>query len=303
MENVFVRTATTFLRLGDFCQAERCASEGLERLDNLHDNKDFWELRFVLAEVLRIRGRSEESLALLENEGFPPEHPPELRIAHDMHRGYCLGLLGRYQQSASLLDQAEKNAKTRGLRELQSQVLLREAMLSFLLRNYSDAEQTYRIALDLSTELDWYIKSTILAGLGKVLMIRGYYAEAIIWFEQSFRIVEEKHATYSMAGLWSELAVCELGLGHASKSLEFLHKALIINLELGALPSYQICVANIGNVYFQTGDYLNAISHYERALKIAREIKDPVSIEKWSFNRELAFSKLINQSLSAPKAV
>jgi tetratricopeptide (TPR) repeat protein len=116
------------------------------------------------------------------------------------------------------------------------------------------------------------------------------------WLEESFLIVEKQGARYIEAGLWSEIAVCELGLGNSAKALTLFEKAEGVNLELGAIPNYQVCVANIGNVYFQDGDYPKAISHYERALKIAREIKDPVSIEKWTHNIELAFSKLKEQS-------
>jgi tetratricopeptide (TPR) repeat protein len=105
-----------------------------------------------------------------------------------------------------------------------------------------------------------------------------------------------------MAGIWSEMAVSELGLGNQAKALELLKQAEKVNLEKGAMPSYQICVANIGNVYCHQGNYLKAIAHNQRALNIAREIKDPVSIHKWSHNIEIAFSKIKEQSANTPSA-
>jgi hypothetical protein len=73
--------------------------------------------------------------------------------------------------------------------------------------------------------------------------------------------------------------------------MDLLRKAERTNLELGALPNLQICIANIGNVFCVAGDYLNAMVHYRRALQIAEQIKDPVSIGKWTHNLEIAFAK------------
>jgi hypothetical protein len=38
--------------------------------------------------------------------------------------------------------------------------------------------------------------------------------------------------------------------------------------------------------------FLTAVDYYRRALSLAREIKDPVSIEKWSYNIRLAYARL-----------
>jgi tetratricopeptide (TPR) repeat protein len=106
-----------------------------------------------------------------------------------MHRGYCFGLLGRYDLSAKLLEQAEKKATESSMRELRCEVLLRRAMLSFLRRDYADADRLYRIVLNECQEvLDWYLHCGALAGIGKVLMIRGYFDEAIPWLEESFLV-------------------------------------------------------------------------------------------------------------------
>jgi tetratricopeptide (TPR) repeat protein len=79
--------------------------------------------------------------------------------------------------------------------------------------------------------------------------------------------------------------------------MDLLRKVERTNLELGALPNLQICIANIGNVFCATGDYLNAIAHYRRALQIAEKIKDPVSIRKWTHNLHIAFAKSRDQTM------
>ncbi len=101
-----------------------------------------------------------------------------------------------------------------------------------------------------------------------------------------------------MAVVWGELAVCHLGLGDHRRSLHLLEKALEEDRKAGTVHNYLVVLANIGNVYLERGDFLKAIDYYRQALDLAREIKDPVSIRKWSGNIRLAHARLqesINQ--------
>jgi hypothetical protein len=38
--------------------------------------------------------------------------------------------------------------------------------------------------------------------------------------------------------------------------------------------------------------YFTAIKYYERALALARQIKDPVSVKKWTRNINLAYARI-----------
>jgi tetratricopeptide (TPR) repeat protein len=95
-----------------------------------------------------------------------------------------------------------------------------------------------------------------------------------------------------MATVWSEMAVCHLGLGDDQKALALFEDALRVNSEAGTVHNYLVVLANIGNVYLHRGDHLTAIDYYRRALELAREIKDPVNIRKWSYNIRLAYARL-----------
>jgi len=88
------------------------------------------------------------------------------------------------------------------------------------------------------------------------------------------------------------MAVCYLGLGDDHKSLELLEKTMEIQSAAGVTQNYLVSLANIGNVYLHRGDYLRAIDYYRQALSLARDIKDPVSIQKWSHNIRLAYTRL-----------
>jgi tetratricopeptide (TPR) repeat protein len=96
-------------------------------------------------------------------------------------------------------------------------------------------------------------------------------------------------ARLSIATVWGELAVCQLGLGDDSNALELFRRSTQVDRESGAVHNYQVGLANIGNVYLHRRDYLTALSYYQKALGIAREIKDPVSVQKWTYNIRLAY--------------
>ena len=74
--------------------------------------------------------------------------------------------------------------------------------------------------------------------------------------------------------------------------MELFRKAERVNYDAGVVHNYQVVLANIGNVYLHRHDYFTAISYYQRALALAREIKDTVSIKKWTRNINLAYAKI-----------
>lgn len=147
--------------------------------------------------------------------------------------------------------------------------------------------------MDLSQQLGgWYFSGSALWGIGKNLMIQQFYEEAIPWLQQSLAVFEDAHAELSMALVWSELAVCKLGLGIDHQSLDLLQQAEAVQQKAGTLANDQIALGNIGNVYLFRKDYRTAISYYQRALTIAREIRDPVSIHKWTYKTHLALLRM-----------
>jgi tetratricopeptide (TPR) repeat protein len=112
------------------------------------------------------------------------------------------------------------------------------------------------------------------------------------WLDESLGIFEGADARLSVAMVWSELAVCHLGLGADDKAMELFRRAERENGEAGVIHNYQVVLANIGNVYLHRRDHFTAISCYQRALALAREIKDPVSIKKWTRNINLAYARI-----------
>jgi len=211
-----------------------------------------------------------------------------------MHRGSYSGFLGRYESSHRLLYEAEVAARgDAGLLKLQGDVYLSWAFIFFRQKNYASSDRLFRAALDLAGKVGgWYLRGHALWGIGKNLMIQEHYEEAMPWLNESLEIFENAGARLSVAMVWSELAVCYLGMGQDEKAMELLRQAERINHEAGVVHNYQVVLANIGNVYLHRRDYFTAISYYQQALALARQIKDPVSIKKWTRNINLAYARI-----------
>lgn len=281
------------LGLGDLGEAGRLAELCLQRAGKDENSKEIWSLRLMKGSLLSQYGRNEEALEYLASQEFRVAPDKECEISLARHKGYFLGLLGRYNSAYAILGQAERMAEDAALPGLLCQIHQSRALLLYFQEDYSSSESLFRKILQISQEIDgWYYPAVARWGIGKCRMIQTYYEEAIPWLEESLRAFEAAEAKLWMATVWSELAVCRLGLGEDQNSLDLLEAAVKVHGEAGVKQSYLVGLANIGNVYLHRCDYLRAIDYYRKALEMAREINDPVSIRKWSYNIRLAYARL-----------
>jgi tetratricopeptide (TPR) repeat protein len=296
MEDFADKLARDLLRLDDLDGASRIAEDELGRVEDRGNNPETWRLRFVRAEIIRLRGHTEEALKYLEARASV--YAPEASDAGSvigllMHSGYCCGLLGRYQRSHLLLAEAQEKADHACLPELLCEVYQRQAMIFFRQKDYVSSDRIFRAILKLADDVGgWYFRGNALWGIGKNLMIQERYRDAMPWLQESLEVFEGVNARLSLATVWSELAVCHLGLGDDDTALELFQKAAQRDIEAGAIHNYQVALANIGNVYLHRRDYLTAISYYRQAVTFAREIGDPLSIKKWTYNINLAYARI-----------
>jgi tetratricopeptide (TPR) repeat protein len=288
--------AVDLLRLDDLDGARRIAETEIERVADQGNGAHLWQLRFVRAEAMRLRGMPEEALKYLESHQRlnPPEQENvESQARLCMHCGYHSGLMGRYEPSQRLLAEAEALCRSLRMVELCAEVFIRQAMIFFLRKDYVASDQIYRAVLSLSERLGgWYFRAMAQWGIGKNLMIQRYYRDAMPWLEESLRIFEAAGARLSISTVWGELGVCHLGLGNDAGALELLQESARIDYESGTIHNYQVALANIGNVYSQRRDFFTALSYYQKALTLAREIKDPVSVKKWTYSIRLTYARI-----------
>ncbi|HZW95440.1 MAG TPA: tetratricopeptide repeat protein [Candidatus Eremiobacteraceae bacterium] len=281
------------VRLGDLDRAGQIAEAEIERVEDRGSTAELWQFRFVKAEALRGRGRVEEALMYLESLAGSKIGDIESGAGLKMHRGYLSGCLGRHEPAHRLLGEAEEMARQGDLITLVGDVCLSRAFIFFRQKDYAASDLLFHSVLDIAVQIGgWYYRGHALWGIGKNLMIQEHYVEAMTWLNEALAIFEDVGARSWIATVWSEMAVCYLGLGDDARAMELLCWAEKVDHEAGAVHNYQVVLANIGNVYLYRRDHFTAISYYQRALALAREIKDPVSIKKWTRNINLAYARI-----------
>jgi tetratricopeptide (TPR) repeat protein len=304
------KTALDLIRLCDYNGASRVVDAELDGCGEKGSSSDLWHLRFLRTDLIRLRGHTDEALAYLaaKETEFPLEgsDTPSL-IGLKRTRGYCLGMLGKYGPSDGLLKEAEYLARDAGLLELLCEVWHCQAWFLYVRNEFETSDRLFREILRASEEIGgWYFRAIGLWGIGKNIMMRGHanndallLTEALGWFEQS-------HDLFAAAGrrmfAYGDMAVCYLDLGDDQKSLDLLEQLLPVYAEAGWVHTYQVTIANIGNVYRIRGDYLRAIDYYSNAIEYAREIKDPVSVWKWTYNLKLSY-KLLRESVERLRSI
>lgn len=292
------RTALALLRNGYIDSAWKASEKGIQAVGTDRSQREFWAFNFIRAQILSVRGHTHEALRYLDSLGIPYPQDNESVIALDMHRGYMLAMLGRYESSRSLLSRAENLASSSDLPELQGEIRVRQAMVAYLEHDFATAQKLYQSMVDLQEEkYGTYLYCVALAGLGKTYMAGKQYRDALFWLGRSFALATAGGCGDMPPAIMAEMGVCYMGLGDLDKSLELHLQVDRLLLKSGGRRNYPVNLSDIGNVYLQKGDYPTAIAYYERALAIAKEMEFASCIEKCTFNIKLAYARF-SKSLS-----
>lgn len=283
--------AKSHLRSGALVAALEAADAGLAAAEPTTDA--FWKLLFIKTESLRMQGRTADALALLDAHPIPPRQSQEIQALLNMHRGYLLSTQARYSEAKPCLDKAWRIASHERFDAVLLEVELRRAMFLFFAGELDESRHQYQALVErLDNEPQSEIRAIALAGIGKNAMIRGQYEEAIGWYEQALAIFETASMPMLVATMWSEIGWCRFKLGEDEAALRYFRLAESFLCESGAVTNYQICLGNIGNVFLRKSDYPAAITYYQRALALAKQIKDPVSSAKWLGNLATVFVRM-----------
>ena len=123
-------------------------------------------------------------------------------------------------------------------------------------------------------------------------MIQECYEEAIPWLQQSLAILRVHVWSYQWRWCGANWRYVSSALALISNPSICYGQAEAVQQKAAAVANYQVALGNIGNVYLYRKEFPTSISYYQRALAIAREIRDPVSMRKWTYNTNLAYMRI-----------
>lgn len=266
--------ANTAFRIGDFKECIAVCIRGTRDALREGNDAEFWQFRCLLALCLGTQGSSSPHSV-------------------DYATGFFLSRMGDYLPAKNLLDQAARLARRESKEALLAEVQLNRMTLLFYLADYDAMEDCARAALTIAQEpCLGSIEAGAYSGIGKSLMVRSRFREAITCYERARALFLREGLRFQAAAMSSELGSCCYGLQEDEKALELFSEALKAALDAGALPSYQINLANIGNLHLRRGEYAAAISNYQKALSIAHDLGDWISLSKWLRNLAIAYSQM-----------
>lgn len=102
------------------------------------------------------------------------------------------------------------------------------------------------------------------ASLGVIFSEQSNYYRAIENYQKAVRIYSEIGQTVNQSKALNNIAVVYKSQQKYDKALEFLKEALDLQVKNGE-STVSVTLTNIGNCYFQLGDYPNALRYYQRA--------------------------------------
>lgn len=299
MQDNVLEGADTAFKSGKFKQCIDLCVRGIDNAQAEGNETELWWFRCLLAQCLGMQGRFREALSLIEAERS--EH---LKVDVQIHlitqRAFLLSRMGDYLLAKNLLDQAVSLAKAESNAALLAETRLNSMTLLFYLAQYDQMEECARTVLDIANERGLpRLEAGACSGIGKSLMVRGRFHEAIAWYERARTLFLGEGLIFDAVRMCSELGCCWYGLQEDDKALGLFSEALQASLDEDAMASYQIDLANIGNIYLRRGEYAAAISNYQKAVDIARELGDWISVSKWLNNLAITYSQMGNPALSA----
>lgn len=299
VEPEVVEAASTAFNCGDLKACVDIAARGVREAREQGKEADVWRLRCLLAQCYGVQGRFQEALLCVEEGDEHKPATPDIRVQLMIHRAFYLTQLGNYALAKRTLDEAASLVHAEGKPTQLSEIYVSRMTLFFYLADYDRMEESAHCALVASEGQDAALTEAWAAsGVGKSLMVRSRFPEAIKWYERAHSIFVREGSPFHAAQMRSELGCCYYGLGEDERALECFVESLKASLNADGMPGYQINLANIGNIHLRRGEYAAAISSYQQALEIARKLGDQISVSKWLNNLALTYQQMGNLELA-----
>jgi serine phosphatase RsbU (regulator of sigma subunit)/Tfp pilus assembly protein PilF len=111
-----------------------------------------------------------------------------------------------------------------------------------------------------------------LNNIGFTYMNQGDIPKAIEYYHKSLKIQEEIGNKEGIAISLNNIGGIYMNQGDIPKALEYYHKSLKIQEEIGDKKGIAISLNNIGGIYMNQGDIPKAIEYHHKILKIQEEI-------------------------------
>ena len=230
-----------------------------------------WSFRFRLlqAEILQYQGKSQDIADILDPRAFAFVPTDDLEIKRLTLLCLADARLGRPQQSAQELQQAQRLSLATHSK-LQGEVLRTEGLLELRNGSRDQAENSFRRSLALARQQnDDYLAAGDLLNLGYISLQTEHLDEALDRFNASSQLSAKISANVLLQGSLGNAGWAYYALGDFERALESFRQAEEQARRQRATDSVIVWLQSEGQALSQLGDLKQAQSCYEQAVAAA----------------------------------
>ena len=216
------------------------------------------------------RAALDEALALAEADG---ESALQARV--ELHLGWQLIGVARYDEAAEVLGRAREHAEAAGETKLAAHATGHLGIAFREQGRYEEARGQHERHIELAREIsDRRGEANATGNLGIVFRVQGRFEEARGQHERHIELAREISDRRGEATATGNLGIvsCEQGRYEEARGQHERH--LELAREIGDRQGEANATGNLGNVFQSQGRHEEARGRYERHLELAREIGD-----------------------------
>jgi CHAT domain-containing protein/Tfp pilus assembly protein PilF len=199
-------------------------------------------------------------------------------IWRKLAQGMAKAFSQQFGASERLLTEAEALAKAKHP-ELLGEVTLREGTLAFLRADPNAANSAYHRALQISREQrDPFLEAAALGSLGLIATTEEHYDESLDWNRAALQLSQSTGAQISAARILGNMGWSYFELGDYEMALSLFERAAAAFGQAGLIGAQVDWLTNIGVTDYYVHDFLKAENQTQKALGLARDLDEKVSI-------------------------
>jgi CHAT domain-containing protein len=267
------RQARASFERGDLTDALSITERGAAEFEKSQPDWG-WRFKVQRAEVLVWQGKTKDALALLDQKLPPSLAVSDVAVRQRTVQGIADYYLQHFDESKSLLDEAEIIASAQHP-ELLGDVAVAQAALAALKSDFASAETFNRKALDLARKQQKrFLEASALGNMGFVALRQQHCGDAVERFDAAALVARELHNRALLQRTMGNSGWCYYKLGDFDRALDAFTQAESIAAEIGVTQNQLFWLTNIGSIHYERRDFPTATNYYQRALTIARNLEN-----------------------------
>ncbi|NUM43235.1 MAG: tetratricopeptide repeat protein [Anaerolineales bacterium] len=216
-------------------------------------------------------------------------YPNQEASAH-VRIGHALWLQGRYDESKTRLEQAQKLTQAKGFtdQKLVAEIWRNLGVVLWFLQAFDAAEAQYKRALAYCREAetrDMRGEAACLNNLGTLAHTSERFEQAVGFYQQAIEVYQKAGDRQGEGNTLANLGGFAANRGDFPLAIETFQRVFSLALETGDRHGQGHAQNHLGQIAMNLGQYDAAHEYYDRAFRIYQEINDSRGIGHIYLNR------------------